>query len=172
MKRTIKIEQGIAIIPLTKGLSAIVDVEDLHIVDGFNWRSKPNFRADGSVICAYAARNKWDGGVQTMVQMHRAIMAAKPGEIVDHINGDGLDNRRWNLRIVTSSENSQNRRLSVRNKSGVKGVVFCKSTRKWQAAIMINGKSIYLGQFSKIEDAASAYAKASAEFHGEFGRVE
>lgn len=169
MIRKIEIRDGVGIVPLTKGYFATIDASDIHLVDCFDWHAKTAIKLNGDVRSAYAARSDYTGGKQKTVQMHRIIMRAGLGQLVDHINGNGLDNRRENLRLATSSQNSQNRHVGLRNTSGAKGVVFHKQSRKWQAQIHTGKKSLYLGIFDNIEDASSAYVTASAMFHGQFG---
>lgn len=89
---------------------------------------------------------------------------------IDHINGDKMDNRIQNLREVTHSQNKANAVRQANNTSGVKGVY--RKRNKWQAAITFKRRRKVLGVFDRIEDAASAYAAASAKIHGEFGRLD
>jgi hypothetical protein len=89
-------------------------------------------------------------------------------ELADHINGDGLDNRRNNLRVATKSQNMQNKRIGSNNTSGYKGVSWANSIKKWVAQIRVNGKTIILGYFDEPESAYEAYCKAAKEHYGEF----
>ena len=92
-------------IPLVTGEVALVDDEDLHLVADLRW-SRAGLR--GRTL--YAVHNKWQKGIMVRhVLMHRLIMQPPPHLVVDHLNGDGLDNRRCNLRICTHAENAQNR---------------------------------------------------------------
>jgi hypothetical protein len=90
---------------------------------------------------------------------------------VDHIDCDGLNNVRSNLRAATHLENQRNCRISSRNTSGVKGVYWQKATQKWVAQIRVKGRVQRLGSFHTIDEAADAYATASKSFHGDFGRL-
>ena len=92
-----------------------------------------------------------------------------PQNHIDHINGDKSDNRLCNLRDASRSENMSNSQKRVDNTSGFKGV--SRAAGKWVARIYARGKKHHIGYFDTAEDAAAAYAKASAELHGEFGRV-
>jgi hypothetical protein len=101
--------------------------------------------------------------------LHRSIIGAKPGQIVDHIDGDKLNNQRSNLRLCTHSENVKNRKVSKHSKSGLKGVR--KHKNKWSATIT-SDKVIYrLGQYDTPELAHAAYCEASKKLHGEFSRL-
>jgi hypothetical protein len=94
-----------------------------------------------------------------------------PSKNIDHIDGDGLNNRIENLRDVSYSDNQKNRKLNENNKSGHVGVRLNKSTKKWDALIQVNRKKIHLGSFLKMEDAISARRSASIKygFHGNHG---
>ncbi|MDT3768186.1 HNH endonuclease [Gleimia hominis] len=107
------------------------------------------------------------GAGKNQILMHRLITGAKPGQIVDHINRDRLDNRTENLRICTQQENSYNRSAQANSKSGLKGV--CQlSNGTWQAQIMVNRKAYYLGRFPTAREAADAYDRAATTLFGEF----
>lgn len=91
-------------------------------------------------------------------------------QIVDHINGNTLDNRIENLRACSYAENARNSRKSKRNTSGVKGVTWNKSRKKWQAGVTVNKKFKNLGYYESIEDAEQARKNAVSIIHGEFAR--
>lgn len=105
--------------------------------------------------------------------LHRVVMGRVLGrkltraEKVDHINGNGLDNRRENLRVVTHSQNLANRKITSRTNNRFKGITQCKRTGKWQAKIMVNYKTIYLGTFASDIDAAKEYDWAAICHFGE-----
>lgn len=105
-------------------------------------------------------------------QAHRVSWAVHYGEWpraeIDHVDNDRRNNRIGNLREATRSENMRNRGIENKNKSGYKGVSWCKQNRKWVARIGVDGKSIWLGRFSDIQDAANAYKTAAKEAFGEF----
>jgi len=151
-------------IELTKGNVALVDDEDYQRLSRWSWWVVPS----GSRHKLYAQR--WDNTVKPRraVWMHRVVCNAPPGTQVDHINMNGLDNRRENLRVCTQGQNQANRGPQQNNKSGYKGV--CPISRRgyWQASIRHNRKSIYLGEFSSKKDAAQTYNKAALELFGEF----
>jgi hypothetical protein len=95
--------------------------------------------------------------------MHRQIIGARTGQETDHINRDGLDNQRRNLRIVTRSQNGFNRGMQSNNTSGETGVTWHRNRKRWQAQMMVNQKMIYLGFFTEKEDAIKARRKANKE---------
>jgi hypothetical protein len=162
--RPIRVEGDVAYVPLTKGYEAVIDAADVPLVAGFCWCAKK----DRSTT--YAVRNVWDGGKKRHLSMHRAIMGAAPDVLVDHRDGNGLNNRRsTNLRLATQSQNQWNKRPV--KEYAPKGVTWCKCKQKWRAHIAVHGKLRSLGRFSTKEAAADAYAKASAALHGQFGRV-
>ena len=164
MKRPIRIEGDIAYIPLTKGYEAVVDMQDIYLLSPMSWHARPDVR---SVYAGTKARTQ--DGRRVTVRMHRLICAAPDDMEVDHINGDGLDNRRANLRLATKSQNQHNCRVRADNSSGYKGVVRKKG--KWCAQIMASNKNKHLGCFNCPTAAHFAYIKASRALHGEFGRI-
>jgi hypothetical protein len=103
--------------------------------------------------------------------MHRVVIGAPDGVKVDHINGDGLDNQRHNIRKCTQSENSRNRRLSVNNKSGFKGVTWVPKRKKYEVNIGVKGKRKFLGYFSSAEEGARVYDNAAKKYHGKFAHL-
>ena len=105
---------------------------------------------------------------------HRVIWAMKNGEWpkvkIDHFNCIRIDNRIENLRLASDSENVWNRKVSKSSTSGIKGVYFDRRRMKWRARIKYNCVNKHLGDFSSIEEAAEAYARASVKYHGKFSR--
>lgn len=135
---------------------AKVSPEDAVLVSAYRWYL--HHKGD-----AYAFPQR--GKIQ---RMHRLIMQNPDGQYVDHINGDKLDNRRCNLRLASNTENCRNSKRPKSNTSGYKGVSFHKGANKWQAHIMVNRKSIYLGLFLTPEEAHKAYCDAAKKYHGDF----
>jgi hypothetical protein len=149
-------------IPLTRGHIALVDDEDYERLAPLKWCAL--VKEDGR---AYAVHYKVVAGKVTATKMHRLLCA---GELVDHKNGNGLDNRKENLRSATKNQNMWNRRSFV-SKSGFKGVSLDTSvfrTKPWRAVIYQYGKRQTLGHFADPKEAARAYDEAAATLYGEF----
>lgn len=144
-------------IKLTQGKYAIVDDED------FKWLNQWRWYYDGR----YARMNYKN----KKIHMHRLIMNTPKGMDTDHINGNGLDNRRCNLRICTSSQNHINTKKRKNNTSGYKGVFSCQLSKNWRAQIRYNHKSIHIGNFINKIQAAKAYNQKAKELFGEFARL-
>lgn len=108
------------------------------------------------------------------VKTHRIIANAQDGQIVDHINGDKLDNRISNLRLVTHAQNMANRACNKTSTSGYKGVYYDNSMsrrKRWGASIHHAGKRITIGRYFTAEDAASAYDEVALKLKGQFARL-
>jgi len=140
----------------------IVDDEDFEKLNQFKWC----YSSQG-----YATRNisKHREHIAHL-KIHRVIMGAKKGEIVDHINRNPLDNRKQNLRICTYAENLRNSQKQHNNTSGYIGVhkKFKNREKCWYAQIGYNTKKIYIGVFKTKEEAAIAYNKKAKELFGDF----
>jgi hypothetical protein len=145
-------------IPLTQGKFAIVDEEDYYQLSQYQWFAAANNRT------YYAVRKQ--GG--RPVKMHRWVMGAPAGMVVDHIDHDGLNNCKNNLRLCTPTQNKRNAVSNRRASSKYKGVCRHRKIKKWGAAIKYNRKSYNLGYFTDEVAAAKAYDKKAAEFFGEF----
>ncbi len=152
-------------IPLTQGLVALVDAADYEFLAKYKWcASRRASRMRYGLV--YATTNV-PRPMRGHIKMHHLIMAAPDGCVTDHRNGNGLDNRRSNLRIATLSQNNMNARLRSNNTSGFKGVFF-RPRGKWQAMIWKNYVSYSLGYHETPEQAAIAYDAKARELFGEF----
>jgi hypothetical protein len=143
-------------IPLTQGKVALVDDED------FSELSKHVWCAHKVGYHYYAARRTDTGNI---LHMHRAIMKPPEGLIVDHISGDGLDNRKNNLRNCTYSQNLRGHR----KENGFRGVSFFKRDCNYSVGITVNGKRVHVGYYKTAIEAAKAYNKASIKYNGNDG---
>ncbi|MEW6206671.1 MAG: AP2/ERF family transcription factor, partial [Pseudomonadota bacterium] len=122
----------------------------------------------------YAVTKPGPAKTRKGILMHRLILNAPPGIQIDHIDMDGLNNTKANLRLATPQQNRCNRSKTRANTSGYKGVIQNKSawkTTKWIASIVVNRKRMYLGSFNTPEEAAYAYDNAAKQYFGEFARL-
>lgn len=150
-------------IQLSKGQVALVEDADFSVVAPFKWSAKPISRAGGGY---YAFRTQ--GG--TTIYMHRVLLNAGAGQIVDHVDGDGLNNCRANLRLTNASGNMVNRRAS--SACGFRGVSRDPRSGRWRAYVYRPlGPRQYLGFFDTAEQAAAAYDKGALRIHGEMARL-
>lgn len=148
-------------IPLTQGKVALVDDCDYEYLSQWKWY------ADKRRNTFSATRNTYKDGKRTTIRMHRIItgkMGFQKQNQVDHINRNGLDNRRHNLREVSNKQNSENQGVRKNNTSGYKGVGWHKSTQKWRAYIKHDGQNIHLGLFDNIKDAIKARKEAEQNY--------
>lgn len=159
-------------IPLTKNYSTIVDDEDYDWLSQWEWCALDS-SATGVV---YASRGQWNPLSKKVeaIAMHRLILDAPSDITVDHRDGNGLNNRRSNLRLATRQQQAINRGIRLDNKSGYKGVYWLKTSEnkgKWRAQIKVDGKRLSLGLFNDIEEATKAYEKAAEKYYGEWRRI-
>jgi len=151
-------------IPLTQGKFTLVDDDDYDYLSQWKWYAT---LIDGTF---YAERNG-KLGEPTKIKMHRVILGTEKGFLVDHRDGDGLNNRKDNIRSCTHTENARNRRLQYNSFSGYKGVSWHKKSKKWRSRITVDGKLIRLGSFFCLIKAAKAYDKAAKKYHGKFANI-
>lgn len=154
-------------IKLTKGYVALVDDED------FEELSKRKWQANVAARTVYAITNNWDKKLKRTfgISMHRMIMGNPVGMQVDHINHNGLDNRKANLRVCSTSQNKMNTHKTKQNKYGFKGVALIgghNRTKPYRAQLRFGPKHYSLGAYSTPEEAARAYDKKAMELFGEY----
>jgi len=152
-------------IPLTQGQFAKVEPEDYVWLSQFRWycNKRPH--------TSYAIRNAGEGKECKKILMHREIMDTPKHLVCDHINRNGLDNRKQNLRNCTKQENGMNRPSQKNGTSRYKGVCWHRRMKKWVACIKGKGKKSHLGYFVSETSAAKAYDEAAKKYHGEFANL-
>ena len=153
------------------GYKCVIDAGEVLSVSGYTWklhcRDGRYSRYAASTVTCGTRKNKH----RKNVLMHRLIIRAAEGSIVDHRNGNGLDNRRANLRLVDASINAINRHTPIRGTSRFNGVNWFPLTGRWRAQIRANSKFYALGYFFREEEAARAYDEAAKKLHGENARL-
>lgn len=148
---------------LTQGQVAKVSDEDYEELSKYKWYAARDHHAHNF----YAGRGCCIDGKWKNVKMHRVVMGAQVGEIVDHRNHDTLDNQRGNLRICTDAENKRNQRPR-RGSSIYKGICWCGDHSKWRSVVVFNKRHYHLGHFVDEVEAAWAYDIKARELFGEF----
>lgn len=150
------------LIPLSQGCSTVVDDADYAWLNQWKW-----YYQKGHAV----RKVKLENGKWIRFWMHRVIAKTPAGFETDHRDGDGLNNRRYNLRTATHSQNNHNRGKYATNTTGYKGVSFDKRDKIYRAFIMLNGTNTCLGRFGVPEEAATVYCQAAEKLHGEFART-
>jgi len=145
-------------IELANGKIAQVDDDDYAYLSAFKWSQA----GGGYARTAVAGKSYY---------MHKVVMMCSSDDMVDHIDGNKLNNQKSNLRKCTQLENTRNRKLDKRNKSGYKGVTWYPRDEKWRASISVSGKVKWLGLFSDPKEAAMAYDLAAVKLYGEFAKT-
>lgn len=155
------IQLRIKVIELTKGGYALVDEDDYEYLNQYKWRREDNHQQQ------YAARTYInERGVKSTIRMHQVVSGY---DMTDHINGDGLDNRKDNLRPCDYNQNVWNRSKPSNNTTGYKGV--SRRGNRYVSGITHSGKSIYLGSFGTPIEAAKAYDTAARIYFGEYANI-
>jgi len=139
--------------------TAVIDTEDIAKVKNLKWRF---IKSKGYAI---------SGRGKAAVLMHRFIIDAPKGLLIDHVNFNKLDNRKINLRVCSSFQNMQHRKLTKRNVTGIKGIYWHKQTQKWAVEIRKDNKKYWLGLYDSKECAARVYDKAAKKLHGKFAHT-
>ncbi len=151
-------------IKLSRGKYAIVDDDDYYRLARYKWYAQKAWNT------YYAVRNgpRRAGAKQKSILMHREVLQVGDGLVVDHINHNGLNNRKANLREATFSQNNYNRRGNLKNCSSKYKGVHLHRGKKWRAMIKVNKKSMHIGSFDDEAEAARAYDKTARELQGDF----
>lgn len=160
---------SVALIPLSRGLNAMVDEADFPLVSRYKWHASPTH--SGLLYanaCLGISQAKELG--RRHIKMHRLLLGF-PGCHIDHKNGNGLDNRRSNLRFADDRLNQQNKRKRRPMTSRYKGVSWHAGSGKWQAFLMVGGKNVYLGTTADEAEAATLYDTAARREFGEFAQL-
>lgn len=150
-------------IQLTQCKTALVDDDMFEELNKWKWCTG----RDWNTFYAHRHGGKINGKQKNII-MHRVIMNAPFNMVVDHKDGNGLNNQRSNLRVCTQSQNMMNRGKQNNNKSGYKGVSWEKHRNKWKAQTYINKKHVNLGRFDTKEEAYKVYCDVCEKYHGEF----
>lgn len=151
----------------SSGRYALIDINDVDLVSEYKWNSFQTGKKSKSWrVCTTVRKN----GTRKCLYMSRLIMGNPKGMMVDHINGDGLDNRKSNLRICTHAENNRNRKPDFGRK--YKGVSKdSHSPKLWRAQISINNRRTFIGLFKTEVEAAIAYNTEAKKHHGKYARI-
>jgi hypothetical protein len=135
---------------------ALVSDEDFEKINQHNWFFNGSYAAS-----RIEGKN---------IRMHTFLMNTPKGMETDHIDGNGLNNQRLNLRVCTHRENSLNQTIRKNNTSGIKGVCWSIQYKKWEVKIRAGNKRLTVGRFLNLKDATIAYRKAADKYHGNFAR--
>lgn len=148
-------------IKLTQGQIALLDDADYELVSMYKWSAVKSNKYE------YYATAFING---KSIRMHRYLLQATITDIVDHKNGNTLDNRRENIRLCTHQENQRNRHRTV-GKSKYRGVTWTGNIKKWRARLTVDGRKIHLGYYTLEEEAAEAYDKKALAVFKEFASL-
>lgn len=161
--RPVRVEGDLAYVTLTRGHEAIIDAADAESAGRFNWYALVTKYGH---TYALRARRKEDDEPQLL---HRMLTKAPAGMDVDHINGNGLDNRRENLRVCTHAQNMANQRIERPNRLGYRGI-YQQTPTSFRAEISVKDKKVNLGNYRTAAEAAAVYQRAVVEIRGEYAK--
>jgi hypothetical protein len=148
--RPIRIEGSLAYVPLTRGYEAVIEASDVDLIEGVNW---------GALVLphtVYATRTDRSTGVAKFVYLHRVLMGNPKGVQIDHIDRNGLNNLRSNLRVATQSINNYNQKRGLRNTSGAVGVDWRADKNKWRVRVSTK----FIGHFDTFDEALASRKSA------------
>jgi hypothetical protein len=151
------------------GRKVTVDTVDVERLRNKPWRVDVDKR---NVYFRYTKREKLPVKQKLMVYLHRFILNAAPWEIVDHKNGNTLDNRKSNLRFATRSGNARNRKTESGNRCGITGIRYGPRNNSYRVRVTVNNKELNIGSFSHIMIAEYELMKAVNKYHGDFSRYK
>ena len=154
-----------AVVSLTQGYIAIIDLCDVDLVSGHAWQA---FVRNENLT--YAMAHSRGGGKRRCIYMHKLILPVEKPLTVDHRDGDGLNNRRYNLRPAEKAQQSWNVRKPTGGTSALKGVHWLSREGKWRSRIKVRGQDVTVGYFDSELEAKAAYDAAARHHHGEFAR--
>ncbi len=143
------------------GTAVLIDDEDYDKIKESSWLFSGR----------YAYRQVWNKGKGKTEYMHRIIMGNPKNLEIDHINGNGIDNRKSNLRFATHKQNMANQKSCKTATSQFKGVCWVKRDKKWEASIQTDNRTKHLGYYENEADAAKAYDKEAIKLFGSFARL-
>lgn len=142
---------------------AIIDKEDYEKAKNFHWNNETPY--------LYTTTTVQKNNKKQIIRLHRLILGIEDNDVfVDHINGNPLDNRKSNLRVVTPQQNAFNHKVRKNNTSGVSGVRLIKKNNTWNSRIVVNKKEISLGCYKSFKDAVTARKEAEKKYFGEYRR--
>ena len=154
-----EIQGNIVVGTTTAGDKFLIDIDDLEKIKEYTWRTE-----NGHVVSHINDKD----APSTRLWLHRHILNVSSNEKVDHINHNGFDNRKGNLRIVVGNGNQQNKSLQRNNKSSVHGVHFMKRINKWSVRIGVEGKRKYLGVYKDFDEAVAVRKSAEDKYYGDY----